>query len=140
QTALHERALQTPRGEWVVGFLYDDGKTPRPIAMIVRAFSRIDESACNPKPKNPFNVLHDDLANHTHNFRPCALSLSRLTRFDFARPFFTRTATPPADPPAPPCAPVNNKLPPQSHPKTQLPPHTSTGRSASLQTKTSKSA
>jgi hypothetical protein len=47
--------------------------------MIVRAFSRIDESACNPKPKNPFNVLHDDLANHTHNFRPCALSLSAHT-------------------------------------------------------------
>jgi len=31
QAALHERALQTPPGEWVVGFLYDDGKTPRPI-------------------------------------------------------------------------------------------------------------
>jgi hypothetical protein len=37
----------------------------------LRAFSRIDESACNPKPKNlrqgernPFNVVHDDLANY----------------------------------------------------------------------------
>jgi len=37
----------------------------------LRAFSRIDESACNPKPKdlrqgerNPFNVAHDDLANY----------------------------------------------------------------------------
>src|SRR5215472_6602482 len=31
QGALHERALETPPGEWVLGFLYDDGKTPRPI-------------------------------------------------------------------------------------------------------------
>src|SRR5262249_9059110 len=31
QGALHERALQTPPGQWVLGFLYDDGKTPRPI-------------------------------------------------------------------------------------------------------------
>jgi predicted amidohydrolase YtcJ len=30
-TALHERAQQTPPGQWVLGFLYDDGKTPRPI-------------------------------------------------------------------------------------------------------------
>ncbi len=31
QAALHERAQQTPPGQWVLGFLYDDGKTPRPI-------------------------------------------------------------------------------------------------------------
>jgi hypothetical protein len=31
QAALHERAAQTPPGQWVLGFLYDDGKTPRPI-------------------------------------------------------------------------------------------------------------
>ncbi|PYY11640.1 MAG: amidohydrolase [Acidobacteria bacterium] len=31
QAALRERAGKTPPGEWVVGFLYDDGKTPRPI-------------------------------------------------------------------------------------------------------------
>ena len=31
QAALRERAQKTPTGEWVVGFLYDDGKTPRPI-------------------------------------------------------------------------------------------------------------
>jgi len=31
QSALRERALQTPPGQWVLGFLYDDGKTPRPI-------------------------------------------------------------------------------------------------------------
>jgi predicted amidohydrolase YtcJ len=31
QAALHDRAQQTPAGQWVLGFLYDDGKTPRPI-------------------------------------------------------------------------------------------------------------
>ncbi len=31
QSALHERSLQTPSGQWVLGFLYDDGKTPRPL-------------------------------------------------------------------------------------------------------------
>lgn len=31
QAALHERAQQTPPDQWVLGFLYDDGKTPRPI-------------------------------------------------------------------------------------------------------------
>jgi predicted amidohydrolase YtcJ len=28
---LRERAKNTPPGQWVLGFLYDDGKTPRPI-------------------------------------------------------------------------------------------------------------
>lgn len=28
---LHERAKNTPPREWVLGFFYDDGKTPRPI-------------------------------------------------------------------------------------------------------------
>jgi predicted amidohydrolase YtcJ len=31
QSALHERGRNTPPGRWVLGFLYDDGKTPRPI-------------------------------------------------------------------------------------------------------------
>ncbi|HKN34444.1 MAG TPA: amidohydrolase [Terriglobales bacterium] len=31
QAALRERAQKTVPGEWVAGFLYDDGKTPRPI-------------------------------------------------------------------------------------------------------------
>ncbi|MGI9075188.1 MAG: amidohydrolase family protein [Bryobacteraceae bacterium] len=31
QTALHESALRAPTGEWVLGFLYDDSKTPRSI-------------------------------------------------------------------------------------------------------------
>jgi predicted amidohydrolase YtcJ len=31
QAALRERAQKTPAGQWVLGFLYDDGKTPRPL-------------------------------------------------------------------------------------------------------------
>jgi predicted amidohydrolase YtcJ len=31
QAALRSRAQQTPPGQWVMGFLYDDGKTPRPL-------------------------------------------------------------------------------------------------------------
>lgn len=31
QAALRERAQKTPPGGWIEGFLYDDGKTPRPI-------------------------------------------------------------------------------------------------------------
>lgn len=32
QAALRERAAKTPAGQWVLGFLYDDGKTPRPLS------------------------------------------------------------------------------------------------------------
>lgn len=32
QAALQQRAAKTPPGEWVLGFLYDDGKTPRPLS------------------------------------------------------------------------------------------------------------
>lgn len=32
QAALRKRAAQTPSGQWVLGFLYDDGKTPRPLS------------------------------------------------------------------------------------------------------------
>ena len=49
------------------------------------AFSRIDESACNPKPKNlrqgernPFNVVHDDLANYTYNVETGQVKTVRL--------------------------------------------------------------
>jgi predicted amidohydrolase YtcJ len=31
QAALRERATTTPGNKWVLGFLYDDGKTPRPL-------------------------------------------------------------------------------------------------------------
>jgi predicted amidohydrolase YtcJ len=33
QAALRKRAAQTPPGQWVLGFLYDDGKTPRPLSL-----------------------------------------------------------------------------------------------------------
>lgn len=33
QAALRERAGKTPPGQWVMGFLYDDGKTPRPLSL-----------------------------------------------------------------------------------------------------------
>lgn len=33
QAALRKRAAQTPAGQWVLGFLYDDGKTPRPLSL-----------------------------------------------------------------------------------------------------------
>jgi predicted amidohydrolase YtcJ len=32
QAALRQRAAKTPSGQWVLGFLYDDGKTPRPLS------------------------------------------------------------------------------------------------------------
>lgn len=32
QAALRERAQRTPANQWVLGFLYDDGKTPRPLS------------------------------------------------------------------------------------------------------------
>lgn len=32
QSALRQRAAQIPPGQWVMGFLYDDGKTPHPIS------------------------------------------------------------------------------------------------------------
>ena len=32
QAALRLRAEKTPAGQWVLGFLYDDGKTPRPLS------------------------------------------------------------------------------------------------------------
>lgn len=33
QAALRKRAAETPAGQWVLGFLYDDGKTPRPLSL-----------------------------------------------------------------------------------------------------------
>jgi predicted amidohydrolase YtcJ len=33
QGVLRKRAGQTPPGQWVLGFLYDDGKTPRPLSL-----------------------------------------------------------------------------------------------------------
>jgi len=47
--AIRERAQQTPPGQWVLGFLYDDGKTPRPITR-----TDLDEVA----PNHPVLVGH----------------------------------------------------------------------------------
>jgi len=49
QFALRERVKVTPKGEWVVGYLYDDGKTPRPL-------NRADLDAV--APENPVLVAH----------------------------------------------------------------------------------
>ena len=67
QSALHERALQTPRGEWVVGFLYDDGKTPRPI-------NRHDLDAA--VPDHPVLVQHR--GGHTVFVNSMALELAHV--------------------------------------------------------------
>ena len=49
QAALRERAQKTPAGSWVIGFLYDDGKTPRPI-------NRADLDAA--MPDHPVLITH----------------------------------------------------------------------------------
>lgn len=47
--AIHESAQHTPPGQWIEGFLYDDGKTPRPINR-----HDLDEVA----PNNPVLIGH----------------------------------------------------------------------------------
>ena len=47
--AIHAKAAATPRGEWVIGFLYDDTKTPRPL-------ERADLDAA--APEHPVIVHH----------------------------------------------------------------------------------
>jgi predicted amidohydrolase YtcJ len=49
QAGLRERAQETPPGQWVLGFLYDDGKTPRPL-------NRYDLDAA--VPEHPVLVHH----------------------------------------------------------------------------------
>jgi predicted amidohydrolase YtcJ len=49
QAALRKRAAQTPAGQWVLGFLYDDGKTPRPLTR-----QDLDEAV----PDHPVRVGH----------------------------------------------------------------------------------
>ena len=49
QAALRERATQTPAGQWVLGFLYDDGKTPHPLTR-----QELDEAV----PDHPVMVGH----------------------------------------------------------------------------------
>lgn len=65
QQAIHERAQKTPPGQWIEGFLYDDGKTPRPINR-----RDLDEAA----PNNPVMVGHR--GGHTIFVNSAALKLA----------------------------------------------------------------
>jgi predicted amidohydrolase YtcJ len=65
QHAVHERAEKTPAGQWVVGFLYDDGKTPRPV-------NRHDLDAA--APNNPVLIGHR--GGHTIFVNSAALKLA----------------------------------------------------------------
>jgi predicted amidohydrolase YtcJ len=67
QAALHERAAQTPPGQWVLGFLYDDGKTPRPL-------NRHDLDAA--VPDRPVFVQHR--GGHTAFVNSVALQLAQV--------------------------------------------------------------
>jgi predicted amidohydrolase YtcJ len=67
QAALHERAQQTPPGQWVLGFLYDDGKTPRPINR-----SDLDQAV----PDRPVLVQHR--GGHTAFVNSLALQLAQV--------------------------------------------------------------
>jgi predicted amidohydrolase YtcJ len=67
QAALHERATQTPPGQWVLGFLYDDGKTPRPL-------NRHDLDAA--APDHPVLVQHR--GGHTAFVNSIALQLAQV--------------------------------------------------------------
>jgi predicted amidohydrolase YtcJ len=67
KAALHEHALMTPPGEWVLGFLYDDGKTPRPISR-----HDLDEAV----PDHPVFVQHR--GGHTAFVNSLALQLARV--------------------------------------------------------------
>ncbi|MGC2185593.1 MAG: amidohydrolase [Terriglobales bacterium] len=68
QAALHERAQQTPPGQWVLGFLYDDGKTPRPINR-----HDLDQAV----PDRPALVQHR--GGHTAFVNSLALQLAQVT-------------------------------------------------------------
>ena len=67
QAALRERALQMPPREWVLGFLYDDGKTPRPL-------NRHDLDAA--VPDHPVLVQHR--GGHTVFVNSMALNLAHI--------------------------------------------------------------
>jgi predicted amidohydrolase YtcJ len=67
QQAVHERAEKTPPGQWVVGFLYDDGKTPRPV-------NRHDLDAA--APNNPVLIGHR--GGHTIFVNSAALKLAGI--------------------------------------------------------------
>jgi predicted amidohydrolase YtcJ len=66
--ALHARAAETPPGEWVRGFLYDDGKTPRPLNV-----GDLDSAVAD----HPVMVTHR--GGHTAYVNSLALKLAGVT-------------------------------------------------------------
>lgn len=67
RAAIHTKAVNTPPGEWVVGFLYDDTKTSRPL-------NRGDLDAA--APENPVIVQHR--GGHTAFVNSRALALAKV--------------------------------------------------------------
>lgn len=67
QAALRERAARTPAGDWVMGFLYDDGKTPRPLSR-----ADLDQAV----PDHPVSVRHR--GGHTIFVNSLALKLAGI--------------------------------------------------------------
>ena len=67
KTAIHTKAAATPAGEWVIGFLYDDTKTPRPL-------DRADLDAA--APDHPVVVQHR--GGHTAFVNSRALALAKI--------------------------------------------------------------
>jgi len=65
QSALRKRAAQTPAGQWVLGFLYDDGKTPHPLSL-----QDLDAAV----PDHPVQVRHR--GGHTTFVNSLALKLA----------------------------------------------------------------
>ena len=67
-SALRDRAAKTPPGRWVQGYLYDDGKTPRPLLR-----SDLDAAV----PDHPVLVAHR--GGHTAYVNSLALKLAGVT-------------------------------------------------------------
>ena len=67
KAAIHGKAAATPPGQWVVGFLYDDTKTPRPL-------DRADLDAA--APDHPVVVQHR--GGHTAFVNSRALALAKV--------------------------------------------------------------
>jgi predicted amidohydrolase YtcJ len=67
QAAIRARAAATPKGQWVVGFLYDDTKTPRPLER-----GDLDAAA----PDHPVIVTHR--GGHTAFVNSRALALAKV--------------------------------------------------------------
>ncbi len=68
QAAIHAKALATPPGGWIVGFLYDDTKTPRPLDR-----AALDAAA----PGHPVIVQHR--GGHTAFVNSRALEAAHVT-------------------------------------------------------------